>query len=544
MTAAASRSSSFATTFRLALVVFAMSFVAPPTATVEGLSSSSSSSAATAKNRFVGFDLGTSGARMSIIEPNDDGGGSESAYKEVHSDAIPWTPSSPYDDASAWTDAVETLLSRASEEATTSSLLPTVRSICVSGTSASCLVIDSNDAGKVTRPPRMYDFDVASSGDVHGVRATDLLDEHAPPRHTVRANTGSLAKLLRWNDERPLRTGEALCHQSDYVSLVLTSDPKRCGSGPALKRTVTSDWHNCLKLGYDVKALQWPSWLIGCLEDAGISDPVGRGVVPSRVVSPGEPFGTISSRFTSEFGLPEDCVVVGGTTDSNAAFFAAVGGTDPPFGTAVTSLGSTLAIKQLSRTFVEDADRGVYSHRFPVFGDAAEGDGGGGGGERGGEAWLVGGASNVGCAVLRQQGFTNEELRELSETIDPNVDSPLSYYPLTKRGERFPVADSSREPLLEPKPSDRTEYLHGILQGIGDVEREGFRVLGELGADPGRPGIVWSCGGGAKNDVWLEMRERRLSSDSGDDDGKVVVRRAPNTEASFGAAILAAATFR
>ena len=41
-------------------------------------------------------------------------------------------------------------------------------------------------------------------------------------------------------------------------------------------------------------------------------------------------------------------MLVGGTTDSNAAFFAAAGA-KPDYGIAVTSLGSTLAMKQLSR---------------------------------------------------------------------------------------------------------------------------------------------------------------------------------------------------
>jgi hypothetical protein len=50
-----------------------------------------------------------------------------------------------------------------------------------------------------------------------------------------------------------------------------------------------------------------------------------------------------------------------------------------------------------------------------------------------GNAWLVGGASNVGCAVLREQGFTNEELGRLSEEIDPDVDVGLQYYPLAGR---------------------------------------------------------------------------------------------------------------
>ena len=51
--------------------------------------------------------------------------------------------------------------------------------------------------------------------------------------------------------------------------------------------------------------------------------------------------------------------MVGGTTDSNAAFFAAAGA-KPQFGIAVTSLGSTVALKQLSSSYVEDATKGVY----------------------------------------------------------------------------------------------------------------------------------------------------------------------------------------
>jgi hypothetical protein len=44
---------------------------------------------------------------------------------------------------------------------------------------------------------------------------------------------------------------------------------------------------------------------------------------------------------------------------------------------AVTSLGSTLAIKLLSETRIDDARYGLYSHRL-------------------GSSWLVGGASNTG----------------------------------------------------------------------------------------------------------------------------------------------------
>ena len=76
---------------------------------------------------------------------------------------------------------------------------------------------------------------------------------------------------------------------------------------------------------------------------------------------------------------------------------------------------------------------------------------------------------------------------------------------------------------MEPKPDSRKEYLHGILQGIGDVERDGFRILGDLGARPVRPTVVLSCGGGAKNDVWISMRERSScrSEESSEHRGKL-----------------------
>jgi len=490
---------------------------------------------------FIGFDLGTSGARMSIVEkksssPSDrddeDDASSKWNYEEVFASSLAWDDAAlRYDDARAWRTAVDALLLRAGGAA-----LSRVRAICVSGTSATCLLARGLEA---SRPARMYDYDISSGDDgAASDRVADLIDRYVPEKHTARANTGSLAKLLLWIEERALSTdddddeasAEVLCHQSDYISMSLMHE----GLDDGEKCTVTSDWHNCLKLGYDVREREFPAWMRTLLEE-GAGVPNADAILPAAVVSPGEPFGAISPAVASRYGLSSDVALVGGTTDSNAAFFAAAGAR-PEAGTAVTSLGSTLAMKMLSGTFVEDAGRGVYSHRFPRFGSSEDDDD-----DEDDGLWLVGGASNVGCAVLRQEGFTNEELAELSAEIDPNSDSPLSYYPLTKKGERFPIADSAKQPVLTPKPDDRKEYLHAILQGIGDVERDGFRILGELGASPADPTIVWSCGGGSKNDMWISMRERRLRE--GGHQGGVEVRRAKNTEASYGAALLAAASF-
>jgi sugar (pentulose or hexulose) kinase len=160
----------------------------------------------------------TSGARISVIEKSAT---TASGFQEVYSQAIPWDDK--YDDAATWWTTVEELIFGASQGLGN---LDSVASICVSGTSASCLVIDRNTQ-KVTRPARMYNYDVLASrtitsnnnnddedGAVYGAQAVKILEKHAPPRHTARASTGSLAKLMAWAAQEPWRDSEVLCRKS------------------------------------------------------------------------------------------------------------------------------------------------------------------------------------------------------------------------------------------------------------------------------------------------------------------------------------------
>ena len=459
-------------------------------------------------NCFVGFDLGTSGIRVSVIDEE---------WEELFSSSLPWKE---YDDVNSWLDGTHTLLERIPL-----TLRQQVQSICVSGTSASCLLIDATTGQPTSRSkPRMYNYDVTTTED--GIRAMSILDTCAPEKHTTRATTSSLAKLLTWNQQKNIDSKrERLVHQSDYISMKLLHHGRslKCGSAePPIE--ITSDVHNCLKLGYNVLEDEWPEWMYE--NDKLMNDILN--ILPKQVISPGQPMGTISETLATEFQLPKNCVVVGGTTDSNAAFFAAASPSKFQVGTAVTSLGSTLAMKQLSSTYLEDATCGIYSHLFPstLGGDQQK-------------LWLIGGASNVGCAVLRQEDYTTDELITLSQDIDPTQVSPLNYYPLAvAKGERFPVANPQKVPLLEPKPESRREYLHGILQGIAKVEVKGFQTFVKMGAS--LPTHVYTCGGGSQNSMWTTMRQFLLEQET---NTPIPVSRAINTEASYGAAILASATF-
>jgi D-ribulokinase len=346
--------------------------------------------------------------------------------------------------------------------------------LAIDGTSSTVLLCDA--VGQPIFAPIWYN-------DARGEVVLAELKSIAPPGHAVISATSGLAKLLWFARQPDFDRGRYFLHQADWLAAQLHG------------KLGVSDYHNALKLGYDVESLRYPDWL---------ECHAHRPLLP-QVLAPGTPIDTVLPQVARELGLSAACVVCAGTTDSTAAFMAS--GIDTP-GLALTSLGSTLVIKLLSHTRVEDSSSGVYSHRF-------------------GDLWLVGGGSNTGGAVLREF-FSDRELAELSKSIDPNMPSPLDYYPLLTPGERFPINDPHLAPRLSPRPARSVDFLYGLLEGIAQVEARGYRRLTELGAMPLTK--VLTAGGGAKNQVWLQIRQRCL---------QVPVLVSPQQEAAYGTAILA-----
>jgi len=177
-------------------------------------------------------------------------------------------------------------------------------------------------------------------------------------------------------------------------------------------------------------------------------------------------------------------------------------------GDAVTSLGSTLVLKVISDKPIFAAEYGVYSQPF-------------------GRYWLVGGASNSGGAVLKQF-FSEQQMRELTPQINPQQATGLNYYPLPRTGERFPLHDPDLPPCMQPRPDDDARFFQGLLEGIAQIEYQGYRRLEQLGAP--YPRAVRSVGGGAHNDPWMRIRSHYL---------QVPVTLALHTDAAYGAALLA-----
>jgi sugar (pentulose or hexulose) kinase len=234
--------------------------------------------------------------------------------------------------------------------------------------------------------------------------------------------------------------------------------------------------------------------------------PLPPGLLP-RAHAPGAALGRIAPEMAAALGLGTATIVHAGTTDSIAAFLAAAA---PHPGRAVTSLGSTLAVKLMSTVRVDVPELGLYAHRL-------------------GGGWLVGGASNTGGAVLAEL-FAPPDIARLSALIDPDRASPLDYYPLRAPGERFPTADPDLPPRMTPRPDDDAAFLHGLLEGIARIERDAYAAMARHGATPA-PSEIVTAGGGAANATWTRIRARVLGL-------PVVAARAP--EAAVGAARLAA----
>ncbi|MCS6960055.1 MAG: FGGY-family carbohydrate kinase [Pseudanabaenaceae cyanobacterium SKYGB_i_bin29] len=405
----------------------------------------------------AGFDFGTSGARVVVIDSED---------REL------FTAKTSYNlaDATTWQPALYQLIKQIPL-----ALRQELGTITIAGTSGTFVVCDSH--GNVQLPVQLYN-------DPSGRSALPLLQSICPESPVVLSSTSTLARLVHL---RPLWQPDwQLVHHCDRLAYFLH------------RHQGVTDWHNALKLGFDPITLTYPHSILAL----GFNLP--------QVVAPGTIVAPIAPPVAKELDINPDCHITSGTTDSNAAFLAAVG-ENFQLGTAVTSLGSTLTVKILSRQPIFSRDYGVYSHRWNYQGQTY---------------WLVGGASNTGGAVLAHF-FSPDQIATLSSKIDPDQPTSFNYYPLLQPGERFPIPDPDLAPCLTPRPDRAELFLQGILEGIARIECLGYARLRELGAEAIQ--VLYTVGGGAKNATWTAIRQNYL----------VVTFLAPrHPEAAYGAALL------
>ncbi len=168
----------------------------------------------------LGWDFGTSGARGIVIDDREQIVLSLKAQQ------------SSYENTDDWQQALDSLLTQ----------IPTnigkqLNAIAIDGTSSTVILCDRQ--GSVMTSPLWYN-------DSSGKKYLEKLKQIVPENHYCLSTTSSLAKLYYWYQEIPWQDDYYLLHQADWLGFLLHG------------QLGISDYHNVLKLGYDLINLDYP----------------------------------------------------------------------------------------------------------------------------------------------------------------------------------------------------------------------------------------------------------------------------------------------
>ena len=256
---------------------------------------------------FGGFDFGTSGARISVIN----------IKKELeYSNSVPYEYG--FKNPNSWINSCEKLLD----------ILPldikrNIVNLAISGTSGTLTACNlrGNPLGDA------IPYDQACSRNKMIIDSMTIGEDHLQTPYS------SLAKALTLID----KYGEniLLRHQSDWIT------------GWFLKDWTYGEEGNNIKLGWDLIKESWPkSYLNTSFQKC----------LP-QIIKSGKIMGQIDSEIAKKFRLNKGILLISGTTDSNAAFLAA--GLDEAEG--LTVLGTTIVVKKVNKTPVKE--KGITTHR-------------------------------------------------------------------------------------------------------------------------------------------------------------------------------------
>jgi len=437
----------------------------------------------------LGIDIGTSGVRAVVLNEQ------QSIIAQAQCDLEKSSPFSIKEyriigysqSPQQWWTAVEnTLLQIKALLHKDNIKLDAISHLALDGTSGTVLLADKT--GTPLCDALMYN-------DQRCTAQAAQIKKFAPDNTAAIGVTSGLAKLIWLYQKQPQQQLiRYALNQADWIAAKLSG------------QYGISDVNNALKMGYDAQSHCWPDWVNTLL----IKNNISPSILP-QVISPGKTIATVADNIAEYFGFSKNLKICAGTTDSTAAIIAS-GAAE--VGQAVTSLGSSLVMKVISRKAIFDQQSGVYSQPY-------------------GKLWLVGGSSNSGGEVIKQF-FNSEQVSRMTSELDHKVRQKelslldLNYYPLATPGERFPVQNPLLEPKFLPKAESEIDFFQALLEGMADIETLAYNKLLDLGAP--YPKRVISIGGGAFNKSWRTIREKKLA---------VPVIMAEQQAAAAGAAILA-----
>ncbi len=428
----------------------------------------------------IGIDLGTQGVRILAINNQGMRIAAASCHLDMQADKdLPngWHEQNPLD---WWKNVKECLRDLIAQLPSNSRIV----GLSIDSTSGTILPIDQS--GMPLYSALMY----------NDARSRSYAEEVHQAGETLENQLGyafsasfALPKIVWLMKEKPeiYQQTYLFVHAADFIAGKLTGNFN------------LTDHSNALKTGYDLINRNWPDFIE---EELGIS----KDKLPG-VVKPGDRIGEISHQAAIETGLPAGVPVFAGATDGTAAQFAS-GASEP--GSWVSSLGTTLVIKGITRGILLDSQKRIYCHLHP------EG------------WWMPGGASNTGSEWIIKE-FPHEDPAELDRKSAQWLPTSLIRYPLVRDGERFPFRFPTAQGFLIGEAASKLETFAAGLEGLALLEAFAYQTLSEIGADVGEN--IFVTDGGARSELWLQIRASIL---------KRTLIRPLISESAMGAAILAA----
>ena len=426
---------------------------------------------------FIGFDIGTQGARTVLLDDK----GQQIAATEAGFLLNP--QSREEQSADEWWAVCHSLLSDLCREAAGLIDLQQVKAVAVTSTSGTIVPID-RDGGPLC-PAIMYS-DARSEEDALLCKtvATREMD-HGYTAFTSSSGLPKMHWFLRRYPEQKQRLHQFI-HASDFIT------GRLCG------RYDVTDFTNAMKSGYDLHRQEWPYYLFHAL---GMRREWLQEVRPS-----GQPLAPLLPALCEKWGLPLTTMVTTGMTDGCASQVAA-GAVAP--GQWNSTIGTTLVIKGVTEKELVDPAGIIYNHRHPS------------------GYWMPGGASNTGADWVSRL-FAADDLRQLNEAAALLIPTDQLAWPLIQTGERFPFRAPAANGFW-PGHVTRPELFAACMEGVAFIERFAYDRIRALSGE--KIDAVFSAGGASRSDTWLRIRASVL---------QLPVMKMKNVSGAAGSAILAA----
>ncbi|WP_299283906.1 xylulokinase [uncultured Tateyamaria sp.] len=410
---------------------------------------------------YLGFDLGTSGAKALLVDDEGRAIGSADAHYDVTNAAPGWSEQDPADWIGGMTAAMAALRAAHPEA------IAAVRGVALSGHMHGAVLVDAT--GAVLRPCILWN-DTRSHVEAAAMDADPLARK-------ISGNIvfpGFTAPKLAWvatHEPDVFAKVDKVMLPKDYVVWWLTG------------RYVT-EMSDAAGSGWlDVAGRKWSDDLLAL---GGM-----RGDQMPDLVEGTDVVGAVQSA-RADLGLPANCQVVAGGAD-NAVAACGVGALGQ--GDGFVSLGTSGVVLAGRDRYAPDAGTAVHTfcHAVP-------------------KRWYQMGVVLAATDSLNWLSrITGQTQGALTEALGPTLTAPGSakFYPYLS-GERTPHNDADIRGGFTGLDigAGPTALTHAVMTGVSFALRDSFEALKGTGATLE---TALAIGGGTKSDLWTKMLATTLN---------------------------------